>query len=61
MKRARLDGRPSAFQLILSTAKANGAEYRGDELPANNWRWPTETWLQRRLRELRRQREGGEK
>jgi hypothetical protein len=29
----------------------NGAAYNGEELPGRNWNWPTNTYLQRRLKE----------
>ena len=44
----------SSFWLnVFSNSKINGAEYREDRLPARSWSWPTDTYLQRRLRELR--------
>lgn len=38
---------------VFSNSKVNGAEYREDRLPSHTWSWPTDTYLQRRLRELR--------
>jgi hypothetical protein len=38
---------------VFSNSKVNGAAYWGDKLPANNWSWPTDTYLQKRLREVR--------
>ena len=38
---------------VFSNSKVNGAEYREDRLPQQTWSWPTDTYLQRRLRELR--------
>ena len=39
----------SPWQVIFLVSKANGANYKGDELPARKWDWPRETYLQRRL------------
>lgn len=51
MKRAR---RPlSYFQQIFANAKVNGGYYAGDELPRMIWRWPTGTYLERRLQTRR--------
>jgi hypothetical protein len=38
---------------VFSNSKVNGAEYREDRLPSHAWSWPTDTYLQCRLRELR--------
>ena len=38
---------------VFSNSRVNGAEYREDRLPSHTWSWPTDTFLQRRLRELR--------
>ena len=38
---------------VFNNSKVNGAEYREDRLPSHTWSWPTDTYLQRRLRELR--------
>lgn len=38
---------------VFSNSKVNGAEYREDRLPSHTWSWPTDTYLQRRLRALR--------
>jgi hypothetical protein len=38
---------------VFSNSKVNGAEYREDRLPSHTWSWPTDTYLQRRLRQLR--------
>lgn len=46
----------SMWQQIFLQSKANGAPYHGDQLPAWEWKWPKDTFLQRRLRELRRER-----
>jgi hypothetical protein len=53
-KTLRPDLKPlTKFQAIWAQAKANGAVQDLDSLPANNWQWPTGTFLQRRLAELR--------
>lgn len=41
------------LQNIFQLSKVNGALYYGDALPQQNWKWPKNTWLQQRLRELR--------
>lgn len=38
---------------VFHNSKVNGAEYREDHLPSQTWTRPTETYLQRRLREVR--------
>jgi len=38
----------SYWQCIFSQSKVNGASYKDDALPAGNWNWPTDTYLQRR-------------
>ncbi|HXG53626.1 MAG TPA: hypothetical protein VNN77_19670 [candidate division Zixibacteria bacterium] len=44
--------KPSFWQLVFSQSKVNGAPYYGEQLPGRNWNWPTDTFLQRRLREI---------
>jgi len=44
----------SSWQLIFQQSKVNNGAYDGDRLPAQNWHWPQGTWLQKRLRYLRR-------
>jgi hypothetical protein len=44
----------SSWQLIFQQSKVNNGAYYGDRLPAQNWHWPQGTWLQKRLRYLRR-------
>ncbi len=41
------------WQIIFMLSKVNGAIYLGEELPAQNWDWPTNTWFQGRLRDVR--------
>jgi hypothetical protein len=31
----------------------NGAHYIGEQLPGSNWDWPKDTYLQRRLRQVK--------
>ncbi len=45
--------KPTFWQLVFSQSRANGAPYRGEQLPGHNWNWPTNTFLQRRLREVK--------
>ena len=47
----------SAWQLIFQQSKVNNGVYDGDRLPSYIWDWPRETWLQKRLRGLRKIRE----
>jgi len=41
--------KPSYWQLVFLQSKVNGASYSGEELPGRNWKWPKDTYLQRRL------------
>ena len=45
--------KPSFWQLVFSQSKVNGALYMGKQLPGRNWNWPKNTYLQRRLRQVR--------
>jgi hypothetical protein len=45
--------KPSFWQLVFAQSKVNGAHYIGDHLPGSNWDWPKDTFLQRRLRQVR--------
>ncbi len=38
---------------VFHNSKVNGAEYREDHLPSQTWSWPSDTYLQRRLKEVR--------
>lgn len=38
----------SFWQLVFLQSKVNGAVYRGEQLPRQNWNWPKNTYLQRR-------------
>jgi hypothetical protein len=44
------------WQLVFNQSRVNGAEYFGDQLPCNSWDWPKNTFLQKRLSELKKQR-----
>jgi len=44
---------PSIWLNVFHNSKVNGAEYREDRLPSHPWSWPTDTYLQRRLRAVR--------
>ena len=43
----------SFWQLVFSQSKVNGALYEGENLTHSRWRWPTNTYLQRRRSYLR--------
>jgi hypothetical protein len=45
--------KPTYWQLVFSQSKVNGAPYRGDHLDGSNWSWPDDTFLRRRLRQVR--------
>lgn len=42
------------WQLIFSQSKVNNSLYERDKLAIHNWLWPRGTWLQKRLRYLRK-------
>jgi hypothetical protein len=44
------------WQLVFNQSRVNGAEYFGDRLPNNSWDWPKDTFLQKRLSELKKRR-----
>ena len=44
----------SYWQLVFNQSRVNGAEYFGDRLPCNSWDWPKDTFLQKRLSELKK-------
>lgn len=47
-------GKPQSYWLnVFHNSKVNGAEYREDHLPSQTWTWPTDPYLQRRLKEVR--------
>lgn len=43
----------SVWVNVFSNSRVNGAAYSEDELPLQTWSWPTDTFMQRRLRALR--------
>jgi hypothetical protein len=45
--------KPSFWQLVFLHSKVNGAPYEGENLVGHSWNWPKDTYLQRRLREIR--------
>jgi hypothetical protein len=45
--------KPSFWQLVFLQSKVNGALYQGENLAGHSWDWPTDTYFQRRLREVR--------
>jgi hypothetical protein len=47
------------WELVFNQCRVNGAEYFGDKLPCNSWDWPKNTFLQRRLNELKKRRWDG--
>jgi hypothetical protein len=46
----------TAIQRIFALSKANGADYGDDDLGPVRWEWP-DSWLQKRLERVRRERE----
>jgi hypothetical protein len=44
------------WQVVFNQSKVNGAEYFGDRLPSHSWEWPKDTFLQKRLNELKKRR-----
>jgi hypothetical protein len=44
----------SRWQVIFVESRAKDCDYDEDQLPSLNWDWPKETWLQERLRHLRK-------
>ncbi|HWO40791.1 MAG TPA: hypothetical protein VNO43_03200 [Candidatus Eisenbacteria bacterium] len=45
--------KPSFWQLVFLHSKVNGAPYDGEKLASRSWDWPKDTYLQRRLKEIR--------
>jgi hypothetical protein len=43
----------SFWQLVFGQSKVNGARYDGENLTTSTWRWPTNTYLQRRRQLLK--------
>lgn len=46
---------PSYFQTIFANSRLYGGGYYGEHLQPQQWRWPSSTFLSRRLREIRMQ------
>ena len=51
-QRVRLEEQ-SFWQLVFGQSKVNGARYDGENLTTSRWRWPTNTYLQRRRQLLK--------
>jgi hypothetical protein len=47
---------PTTWQRIFLQSRVNGAPYGEDQQLNFKWRWPEDTYLQRRLRQLQRSR-----
>lgn len=46
--------KPSSFwQSVFLQSRVNGAPYCGEQLPLRPWNWPSDTYLQRRLKAAR--------
>jgi hypothetical protein len=45
------------WQQVFIQSRANGAVYLGDILPENKWQFPRDTWLSRRLKEVKEREE----
>jgi hypothetical protein len=58
-KEYRLE-KASSWQSIFLQSKVNGAAYNGEQLLGFNWEWPKDTFLQRRLKYLRKYRPSDE-
>ena len=43
-----------AWQLIFQQSRVNNGIYMGDGLAIQNWRWPRDTWFQKRLGYIRK-------
>ena len=41
------------WKIIFLLSKVNGGQYLGDELLPQTWHWPTKTWFQEPLRDVR--------
>lgn len=54
MKSQRVTWEEQSFwQLVFGQSKVNGARYDGEKLATSRWRWPTNTYLQRRRQLLK--------
>lgn len=43
----------STWQQVFAQSKVNGATYHGEKLQGQHWNWPKDTYLQRRLKQLK--------
>jgi hypothetical protein len=48
-----IEEKPTFWQMVFSQSKVNGAPYQGEHLEGSIWSWPEDTFLQRRLRQMR--------
>jgi hypothetical protein len=48
------------WQKIFLLSTVNGADNYQDMLPSNGWQFPTETWLQERMKKLREEQQADE-
>jgi hypothetical protein len=44
----------NSWQVIFQQSRVSNGNYIGDQLSAQNWQWPRNTWFQQRIRYLRR-------
>ena len=47
------DKMPGRWLNVSNKSKSKGGNYRSENLPSLTWLWPTDTFLQRRLRTVR--------
>jgi len=52
-KRISIEKPYTAIQLVFLNSRVNGAQYHGDTLPLFPRVWPQQTFLQRRLAQIR--------
>jgi hypothetical protein len=45
--------KPTFWQQIFLQSKVNGAPYYGELLPGQDWNWPKDSYLKRRLKHVR--------
>ena len=48
-----IEEKPTFWQMVFSQSKVNGAVYQGEHLESSVWSWPADTFLHRRLRQMR--------
>lgn len=41
------------IEKVFMLSKANGQDNCQDMLPVNGWTWPADTWLKRRIEQLK--------